>query len=469
MEEESSVQKRVLHLREVEKLSIRQMAKLLRISRERISKMLSGKSRPVVKEMILDRFRGLILEWFAQYPRLKATQVFERLKGYGYQGSYPTLVRFVRRVRPKNQKAYHALEFLPGQEAQIDWFFFKHEVLGILAGFLYCLSYSRYAWGLFYPRHSFEFFLDGHIRSFEHLKGLARQHRYDNLKSVVLALEPRVQYNPQFLDFARFYGFSIYLCNPYSGNEKGRVERLIRDIRIFLYGQTFESIQDLNQKFQLWLSQRNRTVHRATGKTPAELLSEERLLGLPQLPYAPSRTVPVLVSKTAYVEFETNRYSVPTSCASKKAQLVATPERIEIRMDFKTVARHTRSFGRHQVIENPLHFENLLAKSNAFKFERIQSLIKKMDPAFQHFLDHQEDDPKTAAYQLFKLLKTHSKALLASAVREANHMRAFKIKTVLSLLAIAQDKEPVPVYPQNTTLLNIHYEPRSLKDYDEPS
>lgn len=84
---------------------------------------------------------------------------------------------------------------------------------------------------------------------------MARRHRYDNLKSVVLKRSSgNIEYNPQFLDFARFHGFSIHVCNPYSGNEKGRVERIIRDIRVFLYAETFDSLSDLNEKLLFFLA-----------------------------------------------------------------------------------------------------------------------------------------------------------------------------------------------------------------------
>lgn len=86
-------------------------------------------------------------------------------------------------------------------------------------------------------------------------------------------------------------------------------------------------------------------------------------------------------------------------------------------------------------------------------------------------MSHQESESQAqaAAYQIFKLLKTHSRTLLESAVREVNAMGAFKMKTVLSLLHIPEDRSSEPVYPQNTTLLNIQYEPRSLTDYDPHS
>ncbi len=275
----SSLEKRVLQLREVEKLSARQIAKVLGIDRRGVIKILKGLAAPAAtpKPCIVESYRNLIAHWYSQYPHLQATQICQRLVPYGYAGSYRSVVRFTKQYRLKRPAVYHVLDFLPGEEGQVDWFFFRHPALGMVAGFLYVLAYSRYAWGKFYPKTSFEFFLAGHLECFEHLKGLARRHRYDNLKSVVLSRkDSAIQYNPQFLDFSRFFGFSIHACNPYSGNEKGRVERPIRDARAFLYGQSFLDLKDLNLKFQNWLIGRNQSLHRSTGKSPLVLLSEER-------------------------------------------------------------------------------------------------------------------------------------------------------------------------------------------------
>ena len=385
------------------------------------------------------------------------------------------VTREYRRVKPE---VYHPLIFLPGEEAQVDWFFFNHPRLGKLAGFLYLLSYSRYAWGRFYPRTTFEFFLAGHLECFQHLKGLARRHRYDNLKSVVLSRkDSAIQYNPQFLDFARFFGFSIHACNPYSGNEKGRVERLVRDARVFLYGQDFADLKDLNLKFWDWLVRRGHQTHRSTGETPLELLSEEKLLGLPSamtasLPqgvYPPTRTIPAVgISKTALVEFETNRYSVPSSCVGKTAEIIAWPEKIEIRVSSQTAAVHTRCFERKRLIQNPLHAEKLLKRTGHFKYERILQLIEAMDPAFGHFLwaIKEEFEKLQAAYELFQLLKIYSRTILVSAVEELNGIGSFKIKALRSLLNLPSPKEGDPLWPANLDLLKLSYAQRSLKDYD---
>jgi transposase len=472
MSEESLIQ-RVLHLRQVEKLSQRQIARSLGIDRKRVGRILKGTglASAIPKKSILDDYSGLIAQWYKQYPRLKATQVYERLKSYGYTGRYGSVARLTRDERAPENNAYHPLTFLPGEEAQIDWFFFNHERLGQVAGFLYLLSYSRYAWGIFYPKTSFEFFLAGHMECFKHIGGLAHRHRYDNLKSVVLKRSAQIEYNPQFLDFARFYGFSIHVCNPYSGNEKGRVERLIRDIRVFLYAETFIDLADLNQKFHLWLEKRNLTLHRSTHKAPKDLRNEERLIRLPQLHYEPRRIIQAAASKTALVEFETNKYSVPSTCAGKAVEIIAYPDRIEICLAGKITANHKRSFGRAGMFQNPLHSETLLNRTPQFKMRRILQVMFGMDPEFGYFFDHQDNDDERmdSAYQLFVLLKTHSKGMLVSAVRELNALSCFKIKAIMSLLNLPASEESQILWPKDTGLLNLTYEERRLKDYDPDS
>lgn len=469
MDEESLVQ-RVLHLKEVEQLSQRQIAQVLGIGRKRLRRILTGKpsAQPMPDKSILEEYLHLITHWYKQYPKLKARQVYERLKDYGYKGSYPSVVLFSREYRKPKPQAYHPLVFLPGEEAQVDWFFFNHKHLGQVAGFVYVLAYSRYAWGTFYPRTSFEFFLAGHLECFRHIGGLARCHRYDNLKSVVLKRVPAIEYNGQFLDFSRFYGFSIYLCNPHSGNEKGRVERLIRDIRVFLYGEEFIDLKDLNRKFQLWLDKRNNIIHRSTDKTPKDLLAKERLISLPQAAYAPRRIIPAMASKTALVEFETNKYSLPSAYAAKAVEITAYPETIEIAIAGHKVALHKRCFGKKQVIQNPLHSEKLINQTPQFKMRRILQLITQMDPEFNHFIANQDNETQgaEAAYQLFALLKTHSRGMLISAVRELNSLSCFKIKALRSLLQLPEPKEHQPLWPLNQRLLDLSYPERSLKDYD---
>jgi transposase len=467
---EPMVWNQIKHLYEVEKLSIRQIAQKLRRARKTVARVIHNERvMRCFPDSMLRPYDQLINQWYQEYPFLKASQVYERLKSYGFKGSYNTVSVWTQRYRQKKRQVYHELTFLPGEAAQIDWI---EERLpwGVAYGFAMILAYSRYLYVRFYPRQSLEFFLEGHIEAHREMGGVAHRHWYDNIKTVVIERSPELKLNTQFLDFARHFGFSIHLCNPYRANEKGRIERALRDLRDFLRINTFQDLKDLNRKVNLWRIERNQRIHRSTQKAPIDALKEEKLKALPAIPYRPYRVVLAPVSKTGFVEFETNRYSVPSSYAEKASEIFAYPDHLEVMLKGNRIALHRRSFGRKEKIEDPTHRETLLRMTPQFKSQRIYQLIDQMDPALHHFLHEAGQEDQKAleiAYEFFKLLKHVSKPMLISAVREANRIKTFNPRYVQSLLQVPQPQPPNPVFPQESKLLEIDYERRNLKDYDE--
>jgi len=341
---------------------------------------------------------------------------------------------------------------------------------GIVYGFAFLLSWSRYLFARFYPRFSMEFFLDGHLEAFREIGGVPRQIRYDNLKSVVLKRTPQgAVYNPRFADFATHHGFSLYACTPGRANEKGRVERVIRDIgEDLIQVNVFDDLKDLNEKLSRWRRERNDRIHRTTGKKPGDALKEEPLHPLPAIPAKPCVVRPAAVSTTGFVTLESNRYSVPTSYAGQKATLLLYPASIEVTVQEKTIATHRRSFDRGKTFEHPGHRESLLRMTPRFKARRILELMSRMDPAADRFLKtagEEGEDVFTVSHGLFVLLKTVSKSTLVSAVRQALQLNTCRLSYVKSLL-MPSGYQDQPVYPQNPRLLEIDYEGRDLKDYD---
>jgi len=395
---------RVKHLREVEKLSLRQIAAKLKVSRKAICRIVREEKieKPPTASILLP-YERLIAEWYRDYPFLRATQVYRKLKSYGYEGCYGTVKRGTQRFRQKRPVAFHELEFLPGEEGQADWAEWRL-ASGPVYGFVYILAWSRYAVARFYPGQSLEFFLDGHLRAFREIGGVAHRHRYDNLRSVILRRRPEIQFNAQFLDFARHFGFTIHVCNPGKANEKGRIERLVQGV----------------------------------------------------------------VSKTGFVEFETNRYSVPGSYAGMSCEILAFPDSLEVVVKGRKVATHRRIFERGKKQEIPGHREKLLERSPHFKLQRILALMKGMGAEVEQFLfeaEREGEDVLEAAYQMFRLLKGLSKETLLSAVREANSLHVHKVFYIQSLLQ--PQSSPHPVCPQDQRLLEITYKDRELDDYDD--
>lgn len=470
---EETTKQMVLYLRDVLGLSFYQIQDRIGISRKRASRIYRG-SCPDKKErrgFLLDEYRSLIAEWFQEYPTLKAQQAHGWLRTRGVKISYPAVVKYTRPFRKKMPRAYHQLTFVPGEEAQTDWCFIHHPHLGKLYGFVFILSYSRYLFAHVFARSSFEFFIEGHLMAFSALGGIPHGIRYDNLATVVFKRRPEVQYNPRFLEFSRHYNLEIRLCNPGAGNEKGRVERAIRTLRETFFNtvERYSSLKALNLALQEWVEHKNHTLHRTTEEKPAELLPEEKLRPLPEKPWNNILIhPPVKTTKTAMMIFDTNSYSVPDYLVGKSLSIHSTPDTVMIYDGAKRVASHPRSFDRGRHIINPLHrsYGKLSIKA---KMQRIHEVIKNLHPALSDFLAKNQacgEDPRKTAYEIFKLMKSHSRGMLISVASECLSKKSPRLRTFLSYLHM-EFTEAEAVQPQKGELLNISYQPRGLEVYDE--
>jgi transposase len=464
---------RIRYLKDVLRLSFRQIEEDTAISRKRASRIYSlpcEKGPDMKPPYKLEEYRSLLGSWFSETPSLKATQAFVRLRDRDVPVSYPTVARFTRKLRRRSVQAFEPLVFLPGEEGQVDWFFVDLPILGKLCGFALILSYSRVLFAHLYQRHSMEFFLDGHLKAFEALGGYPKTLVYDNLKSVVLRRRP-LEYNPHFLTFAHHYRFQIRLCNPASGNEKGRVERAIRTLKeTFFNTLSAVSVPAANEALAAWLKTKNETVHRVTQHRPVDLLEEEKLQRLPAITWHNlAAHLPVLPTKTGFLLFDSNAYSVPEYLVGKPLSIQSGPDHLEIYDGEKKVATHPRSFERHRQILNPLH-RSLSRMSSQAKRERIFRVMHDMDPVVGQFLAQNGsvgEDPYEAAYQIFHLLRAHSREIILSALRETLRVRSPRLRTLLNLLTPHTTDSPDPVSPRKTELLALTYTPRPLKDYDD--
>ena len=110
--------------------------------------------RGTCRASALDPYLPLIRDTLAQYPRLRATRLFEMVRARGYTGSVVQLRRWVRTLRPAvTPTVYRRLTTLMGEEAQVDWGAFGSIRIGHgvrpLSGFVMVLSYSRALFALF--------------------------------------------------------------------------------------------------------------------------------------------------------------------------------------------------------------------------------------------------------------------------------------------------------------------------------
>lgn len=360
-----------------------------------------GAPRPCAD--VLEPYRPFVDETLERYPKLVATRLFDMLKPRGYKGSLRTLRRYVKKARPKpKSEAFLRIETLPGEQAQVDW---AHVGEMIVPGgkrplwaFVMVLPYSRASFVelvLSLDVHSLRRSL---VRAATFFGGSPRQWLFDNAKTVVLERHgDLVRFHPDLLDLAARLHVEPRLCAPRKPHEKGGVERAIRFFKDrFFAARCFHSIEHGNAQALEFIEQvaHPRPHPRWPDRSVAEVFEEERslLLTLPESLPETDLVAPIPVDKTAFVRFDTNGYSVPPEYAKTTLTLVANDTLIRLLDKGREVARHARSWGRHQWLEAPEHRAALLAQKQQARApkgrDRLRAEVPGIEPLFERWVTH---------------------------------------------------------------------------------
>ncbi len=144
----------------------------------------------------LDPYLPLVRDTLQQYPRLRATRLFEMLHDRGYKGSVVQLRRTVAKLRPAPKaEAYLRLTVMAGEQGQVDWGSFGAVDVGRskrpLSCFVMVLSWSRAIHAAFMLDQTLESFLRGHVEAFTFFAGVPRTLLYDYVaRHIIVVLCP---------------------------------------------------------------------------------------------------------------------------------------------------------------------------------------------------------------------------------------------------------------------------------------
>jgi hypothetical protein len=137
-------------------------------------------------------------------------------------------------------------------------------------------------------------FIRSHVETFDLFGGVPHEIVYDNLKSVALARDfdgSMIEWNAQFWDFSRYYGFQPRPHRPYRPQTKGKVESGVKYVKRFLRGKEFASLEHLNEVLAEWIANvADQRIHGTTHRQPAEVFLEERDLLIPHQSKRPIRS-----------------------------------------------------------------------------------------------------------------------------------------------------------------------------------
>jgi transposase len=333
-----------------------------------------GYRRSVGRPTLLVPYRERLL---AEAPRVDycAQVLYQRIKEEGFRGSYEAVKRFIRPYRQQQRHLEEAtvrFETGPGKQAQVDWG--STEVL--IAGqwvriqlFVMVLGYSRSLYAHAERDQKIGSLIRCHELAWDWFSGRTQEILYDNPKTICLKRDAegkQIEWNPLFLDFSRYFGFTPRLCRPYRARTKGKVESGIKYVkRNFLKGRSFASLGQLNEALEHWI----RTVadlrlHGTTHERPVDRAKKEELMataGHP--PYRIEQQISRQVASDCLVCVETNRYSVPHRYVGRQVEVVRVGGEIRIYQGEQCIATHPILEGKYQRRMLPAHYEGLWGRS----------------------------------------------------------------------------------------------------------
>ena len=445
------------------------------------------RSQPRLRDRLTDPYLDFLRQTLQQYPRLRATRLYQMIRLRGYAGSVNQLRRVVAELRPPQREAFLRLRTFPAEQAQADWAHFGEVTWGRarrrLSGFVLTLSYSRAMWVEFFLDQSLENFILGHVHALQDWGGAPRNLQTDNLRSVVLERRgDAIHFHPRFLELSAHYHFAARPCAPARGNEKGRVERAIQYVRhSFFAARPFTTLADFNRQALDW---RNQVAHQRAwpgddSRTVAQVFAEEQphLLPLPAHPFSSDLTRTVYADKTLCVRFDLNDYSAPPQALGRAPTLVASPTTVRLLDGATQIASHRRSYDRHQLVEDPAHRQALLEQKRKALGSTPSGRLAALVPGSSAFLQaacQRGESTARLTVQLLHLLDDYGAGELAAALREALDRQTPRLSSVAFIFARRhrqlRRRVPLPVnLSRRPDLEDLAVSNPSLEAYDELS
>jgi transposase len=274
----------------------------------------------------LEPFRVYVQARFVDDPHVDATVLHRELVAAGFERSYPTLVRELRRLelRPVCPVCQHRrgrsvtveIEHPPGEEVQWDWLELDQTPWGepafVLVG---ALSHSGRFRGVFCEQMTFGHLAEAMHRVLVALGGTPRVWRTDRMATIVIPGTDRLTVDAA--QAAKHYGTEITVCPPRRAQRKGVVEAAIKYLtRSWWRSASVQTMGDAQRSLDLW-SADVADQRRAHGGTVGEIGAAEPLRTLPAAAYPALIAVQRKASRSALVAFEGNRYSVAPSHAGR--------------------------------------------------------------------------------------------------------------------------------------------------------
>ena len=171
------------------------------------------------------------------------------------------------------------------------------------------------------------------------------------------------------------------------------------------------------------------------------------------------------------MRFDLNDYSIPPEAVGRQLTLVASDVTVRILDGSFEIARHVRTYDRHQLVLDPAHQEAVLRIKRKAFHSTPGGRLEQVVPESKTFLDlafaHGESAGAQTA-QLMKLLDQYGTVALRRAIAEALERNTPRASSVAFLLRRQPRATPLSLdlshHPQAQAL---DIRPHDLETYDE--
>jgi transposase len=417
---------------------------------------------PPQNQSSVENFRSQVKDWVEQGVEIAAIR--QRLMERGYTGSYASVWRFVRTVKPgREQETTTRVETKPGEEAQVD-FGYAGRMIDPESGqlrkawaFVMVLSWSRHQYVEFVWDQKVETWLRCHRNAFEFFGRLPQRVRIDNLRTAILKAvfdDPQVQY--AYRECAEHYGFLIAPCRVATPEHKGKVEQggVHYVCRNFLGGREPTPITKANQDVLVWCNTTaGLRIHGTTKEKPLERFEQVEkacLKLLPESPYDLAVWKHVKVYRDCYVVFGNAYYSVPRRLYPGRVWICGGTKQVRIFNEKqKLVATHERATHPGQRLTNLAHLPPEKVPGLTQDSDSLLADAQAVGPAAVEIVQGLLNDPVLyripTAGRLLRLANRFTAERLEAACQRALAFGDPSYKTVKRILAQGLDAEEAAV------------------------
>jgi transposase len=458
------------------------------VQRREVQTALAAPPARLQRQTKLDAFHQKVAELLLVYPEITAQRVFEELGECGYDGGYTQVKAYVRKVRPKERPApsLKTPDYGPGEMAENDWSPYAVDFLDgkrrVVQAFSYVLPFSRRKCYFLYEQNDLHALMDGHVKSFDRLGGVARTCKYDSQKPVVLCWEGNQPiYNPRFLAFCAYYEFRPLAVRRRHPNDKPRVERSFWEAeQSFLSGRRFRDLDDMREQLARWMDricdQRRRTLSQPT---PLERFQQEKphLCALPAHPYDTARVVYRVCSIDGFIAIDGNRYAVPYDHVTDILPVRITQSEVFLySADLRLVARHELAPRGAGLDLCPPGIHRPPSRRGADLDQLQQTFADLGEEGALFFAGLMSAQPRAAGYharQILLLRERFRTADLCAAFAHARSFGAFECRAIERILCTRCAPRRLAEYVQEDAVRKLDPAPSSpeaflhdLDDYD---